>query len=395
MKTQLLDQTLGDIFEEDGFNILDNSTEIDSSIDEDNTPGTINISGIDLNSLVKFPEVIEFSNLQDIKSSEKDINNLINSNEDHVIKEFQPKEVIKQNETAWGESLNKKVTIPMKKPTSTTRSGPFKPNNSLFKSKSVSIRNPRKSLSRQSSAISQNSNLSQNYSQEALPDLETILTQKASKLASEVAAIPSVSASLPKTKEVLKEIDIGWLDRTSVENGLSVNNVKSRTLTTKPKTYGLGNIDIEKLKRLTSVKEDEPENPMVDEIAQYVPETNAQDDDADEVVEESDNDEETYRQSAKRRRVMPSNTTIAISVPKDPIENETPFEEEVQKKPLTDVKKKDKMKRNRLGSTSDENYDSSSETNHKPRRRPNKKKSRAGRKPVQKKASNIKRGKVS
>lgn len=395
MKTQLLDQTLGDIFEEDGFNILDNSTEIDSSIDEDITPGTINISGIDLDSLVSVPQVIEFSNLKDIKASEKDIHNLVNTDEYHVIKEFEPKEVIKQNETAWGENLNKKVTIPTKQPTSFTRSGPFKPNSSLFKSRSVSIRNPRKSLCRQSSTMSQDSNLSLNlsYSQEVLPDLETILTQKASKQA-EVTAIPSVSTSLPKTKEVLKEVDIGWLERTSVENGLSINNVKNRTSTVKPKTYGLGNIDIEKLKRLTSVKEDKPENPMVDEILEYVPDTNIQDDD--EVVEGSDNDEESYRQSAKRRRV------ITTSVPKetatDHFENEIKFEEEVTiKQQLTGVKKKDTRKQNRVGSTSDENYDSSSETNHKSERRPNPKITRTGRKPVKKKASNltkVKRGKV-
>lgn len=407
MKTQLLDQTLGDIFEEDGFDILENSNEIDSSIDEDNTAcNSINISGIDLDSLVNSTRN-EFSNLQHIKENKLEVNNIVNTDENHVIKQFEPKAVIKQNETAWGESLNNKINIPIKKPKSPTRSGAFKPNGILFKSQSISIRNPRKSLSRQNSEMSQGSNLSQNsgFSQEVLPDLETILTQKASKQA-EVSAITSVVTAPLTSKAVLNEIDIGWLNRTTAEDGLLVNNnMKIRNSQAKPKTFGLGNIDLEKLKRLNSVKEDKiidkskTTNIIVDEISEYVPE-NKKDDDADEVVEESDNEEDSYRQSAKRRRVLPSNSVLSISAKKEPvttdIRNEIPFHEDdkVKEKKSTEVAKKPKRKRNSVESSSNED----SEADSKPQRKSNSKNRKTAVKTLKKKtvrASRAKKEKVS
>lgn len=401
MKTQLLDQTLGDIFEEDGFNILDNSK--DSSIEEeDNT--TINISGINLDSLVNASRSNGFSNIQDIKDNGDDINNIVNVHENHVIKEFEPKEVFKQNESAWGDSLNKKAPILIKKPKSPVKvNSSFKPNGNLFKSQSFSKRNPRKSLSRQNSEISQGSNLSQNsgLSQEVLPDLETILSQKAREQ-TEVPAISSVSTGLQKNKDVLKEIDIGWLDRTSAENSLSTTHSRISRLPApvKNKSFGLGNIDIDKLKRLTTTgKEtisdvnvtilDEKEQ-IVDEIAEYVPTNNADDDDADEVVEESDNEEVSYRQAAKRRRVMPLKSVTKVEdVKEEKVEVKvaaTTTDENIEVPKTKTVKKVEKRKRKVLESSSEENFSGSDSDSKSPTKKRNAKARKTGAKPNAKKA---------
>lgn len=307
MKSQLLDQTLGDIFEEDGFNILDNSNEIDTSIEEDVDGKTINISGINLDSLVdtsKAKDVI-FSNVKELRENNSDVTNIVNENENHVIKDFEPLEVSKQNENAWGNELNKKPNVIQKKVKAPVSSSSFKPTQTLFKSQSFSKRNPRKSFSRQNSETSQGSNLSQNSSllTEVIPDLEIILSQKARDQI-DATPIPSISVSLQKHKEVNKEIDIGWLNRTSAENGIAVP--KPRFQSYKNKTFGLGNIDLNKINKITSENVGLPDGSAVDEIDE--PDNIINEDD--EVVAESDNEEGNYRQPTKRRRIMPQTLEI-------------------------------------------------------------------------------------
>lgn len=359
MKTNLLDNTLGNIFEEDGFNILDNSNEIDSFLDDDidRAGTTINISGIDLDSLVKGSNCKEFSNLQDIKNNQKNTFSLVNTNENNIIKNFEPKEVIKQNETARGENLNKKKDIPPIKESSTKSSSLFKRTGIAFNNQTFSIRNPRKPLSRKSSEMSQNSNLLQNSSksQLILPDLETILIQKAKRRA-ELSAEPSVSTTLPNSKTVLKEIDIGWLERASVENGISANNVSIRPANTAPKTYGLGNIDLTKLKRLSNVKENnvDIETLVADKIEVCTSENNDNKKyEEDEVVAESDNDEDIYRQSLKRRKVLQSNTTTTNDLVIDNISKQHDLK-------VNELCTETKIKTKKIykESSSDENFDS-------------------------------------
>lgn len=310
MKTQLLDKTLGDIFVDDGFNILDNSNETDLN---ENTSSGIDISGINLDNLAN---VCQFSNIQDI-SCRRD-----NEQEDSVFSANKnlDQEIIKQNKTAWGDNLNKKVNVQkVTQRKSPTRSSSFKSNDSLFKSQTFSIRNPRKSLLKSNSQI--NLSHKSELAHEFLPDLETVLSQKAREHA-EVSTFPS-STAVQKTKEVSKEVDMGWLERTSSENGLLVLNnqiKKSNTLHETPKQFGLENIDMEKLKRLASAKETKIYKVDKDskDAPQYFEQT---EDDANEFVGESDNEDETYRQLAKRRKLLPLINPIHDTEKKIPLED--------------------------------------------------------------------------
>lgn len=402
MKSQLLDKTLGDIFDDDGFNILENSNEIDTSMEDDFSGNTPNISGINLESLVKNSESKVFSNIDEIQQKDQDISNITNIDEGHVIKEFVPKETSKQNETAWGQTLTKKVPVKPKKENSPIKSNStFKPSGSLFKSQSFSKRNPRKSLMRQSSEASQG-NFSQTSadSQDVLPDLETILSQKAKEQLE--SASQSVTLSIPQnlqmSNQISKDIDIGWLNRISEENGVLIKT--DSNISGKKSTFGLSNIDLNKIKKIPETEEISKKidvSQKVDMIGEIEPDLEIVSNGEDEVVAESDNEEGTYRQAAKRRRILPQKSESHSIVEKENKTNED--EDEILKANSLklDLSTKPVKKRKRkFSESSTENYISGSDSDFDSKKSQRAKTRKTGPKEGQKKRTQtVKEKKVS
>lgn len=230
-KSSFLENTLSQVIDDDGFDLpmeSDQSLQLDSSFSL---------------SLLETQEdsssfLSSFSNLDEVQSSS--LINLRNADENHVIKEFEAEEANAINENSWGTNLNKKSKKSVKQ---------LQPSNSqtlrksmtekLFQMSSFTKRNPRKSLSRNNlqSSGSQSSLLSTSLDtpKETLPDLETILAQKAlQEKANDLIKIPT-SSNL--------KLDRGWLNRCNEKEGNEKIDV-TVTSPTEPKQFGLSNITI-------------------------------------------------------------------------------------------------------------------------------------------------------
>lgn len=359
LKTSFLEDTLNDVLSDDGFDVLEMSQcaggggDLDISLTESINGGPQ--IPLDISKLVETPdEHLEaencngFSNLQEITET-RCLTNFVNKIENHVLKEFEAVEVLPLNDKAWGAKVTMKPEIIEKKnlPPKSLKNN-F--NQKLFQNSSFSKRNPRKSLSRSVLDQSARSNTSQindnlnSTNKEVLPDLETILLQKAKEqqAAAIIAANPLLAVE--KTTESIKtHIDEGWLERNAAQNGIKTNVSKAQTIrqtqenhqTTpnRKSTYGLSNMDVSKFQH-TPVNETatqlEPatvatptaelnlENIVTAKAASPIKDLTLQkskksvkkskDSDSDSVVDDSEGETESqeYRHIVKRRRLMPS-----------------------------------------------------------------------------------------
>lgn len=374
LKTSFLEDTLNDVLSDDGFDVLEMSQregELDISLTEDSINGGPKLP-LDISSLVEADHQhqensVGFSNVHEL--SDVALNaNVVKFNENRVLKEFEAVEELDLNKNAWGDKVSMKT-----KPQTTKKDTPrrsFKPNfnDKLFNNSSFSKRNPRKSVSKstldtslrsnQNSSINDTLNMSKT---EVLPDLETILLQKAKeqqKAAANISANPLLV--IDKSKEVIKtHLDEGWLERNAMQNGLASKIINksiqkeqnnNQLTPSRKSSYGLSNIDVSKLQTLSATNKPEetlavetnyetsdnlggnlidenPTGPQEDHVEEMLvknineskkkPNKPKKDSDSDSVVDDSeeDNEPQEYRHIVKRRKIMP--TTSPKIEPKD------------------------------------------------------------------------------
>lgn len=357
LKTSFLEDTLNDVLSDDGFDILEMSQmsqrdgDLDVSLNESINGGPelpLDISGL-VGTGNQQDNPIGFSNVHELPEGTL---TLASSNGNHILKNFEPDEELDSNKKAWSAKVSKKSVVIEKKDTSLSVKPNF--NQKLFQNASFSKRNPRKSLSRSTldtSARSVQSTLNDSLgpTKEVLPDLETILLQKAK----EQQTIPAINANntltTEKSQESLKtQVDAGWLSRNSAQNEIETKapkksaknadvNYQNKLATGRKSTYGLSNLDVSKINRAavneTKIEDNHPISQMVETKIQHVPTALITSDvhqsqevplensdvhrntsnivkesDSDSVVGDSEDEKESqeYRHIAKRRRVIPS-----------------------------------------------------------------------------------------
>lgn len=251
-KSSFLDNTLSQLIDDDGFELpldSDQSLTLDS---------TFSLSFVDTpDDSSSF--LSNFSNLDEVESSS--LVNIRNVDENHVIKNFQAEEVNAINENSWGTNLNKKpqATKVNQLRSSNSQSIRQSMTEKLFPMSNFTKRNPRKSLSRNnlqsSSSLSSSLSTSLDTTRETLPDLETILAQKAlQEKAKEVKKIPKPSTL---------NIDKGWLSRCD-DSGDTKIDVSSKSLSpAEPKQYGLSNINPQIYAKCTYDRNDQSDDDEV------------------------------------------------------------------------------------------------------------------------------------
>ncbi|XP_055373267.1 ATP-dependent DNA helicase Q4 [Condylostylus longicornis] len=313
LKTTFLENTLGDILSDDGFDVFET---------ENSQPDIAETSGYDFSKIFlpsgqSFLESNENISLNSNNSENKEINNTNLINEEQSFVAAGESEL---NKKAWvGVSKSKSLNEVKKSPTKEVAISRVKSslNTKLFESsKSFSKRNPRKSLSRlsntnlSSSLSSINDQLNRNKCEETLPDLETILTQKAKEQKSPLqnAAVGFLSA---KPKEVSINVDKNWLERCSKES-LSIENTNpanttSATSTNENKTFGISNLNLMRTKNYASDIPIIRENSAINEECKNSNNIYELGNDSDEVISNSEEEidkVDTYRHIAKRRRIL-------------------------------------------------------------------------------------------
>ncbi|XP_073843729.1 recQ4 helicase [Musca autumnalis] len=358
LKTSFLEDTLNDVLSDDGFDVLEMSQmsqtngDLDISLNEESINGGPKLP-LDISALVDSQpgdhqeNCNGFSNVQDIPNSAPVFT------EPRVLKEFEAVEELDLNKKAWGAKVSMKQAVPEPIEKKDTPRRSLKPNLTakLFNNSSFSKRNPRKSVSKSNLDNSlrnnnNNSTLSDTLTstKDVLPDLETILLQKAK----EQQTVQNINAnpllSVDKNRDGLKtQVDEGWLERNAQQNGITrkplrkpINIEQNNNLPTPPRksTYGLSNIDVSKL-QTTGDNHAEPPKPdlestettvsnghdSLEDTPHYqempVEEPNRKpskkpskvsDSDSDSVVGDSEDEVEPpeYRHIVKRRRIVPS-----------------------------------------------------------------------------------------
>ncbi|XP_013112957.2 uncharacterized protein LOC106091083 [Stomoxys calcitrans] len=388
LKTTFLEDTLNDVLSDDGFDVLEMSQlsqregDLDISLTEDSINGGPKLP-IDISSLVAAQEdlantfkpndhSVAFSNVHQLPedASVFSTTNVPNSNENRVLKEFEAVEEIDLNKNAWGTKVSMKPSAKVKKEDEATRRS-LKPNfnEKLFNNSSFSKRNPRKSVSKSSlenSLRGTQSSLSNSLitTKEILPDLETILLQKAKEQQAAATINANPLLAVDKSSDMVKtQVDEGWLERNAVQIGLeprpsnSVKKVidhsqKAQSTPPRKSTYGLSNIDITKLQTSVELRRDDSKgtefNPEIDTSSGLTSEnptikpsnevttkskkrqTKMKDSDSDSMVgdSEEENESQEYRHIVKRRRVVSStspkeqNKDIASEQTSQPLKTE-------------------------------------------------------------------------
>ncbi|XP_067643229.1 uncharacterized protein RecQ4 isoform X2 [Eurosta solidaginis] len=334
LKTSFLEDTLNDVLDDDGFNILEISQAENSAPTELCQDESLNISS----SIAALVDGTTSSNItkksdQSDDSSSKSKVVRYTDFEEKVLKEFDAVEYCQLNEEAWGPEVSNnqvdKVSGKKQNDLSALKNK-YKSNVSakLFKSSSFFKRNPRKSLSRDNSETSaltvrQESAPGMLGKYEALPDLETILVQKAKEQQS-LAVLTTNPLLAVKEPSTQIKVDAGWLNRNTIDDGIqgdivvatqsikSCNSILSRTPIT-DKRFGLTNITVKQLEPLSDVtKAKSEENINLNSKKQVLefPEENTTkltvNEDSDSVVSDSagEDQEETCKHVAKRRRIL-------------------------------------------------------------------------------------------
>ncbi|KAH8305279.1 hypothetical protein KR018_010320 [Drosophila ironensis] len=339
LKTSFLEETLNDVLSEDGYDVLEMSQD----------PGDISVSGApqlpsNIAALVE-PPPENFSNLQDLPNPQA-LSNLVQRDENHVIRQFEAVEELPINRNAWGSSVSstsKAAAAPLTPSLSAPVGKSLKSAVSLKPSLSAKLfessrgfakRNPRKPLSRSTSNVS-NVSLSAGPANpvEELVDFETLLRRKAQEhkekelqqqLLQQQQGLP---ANLGKESVLKTQVDEGWLQRNTKENTLESNlQLEPNNNAAPPKkvNFGLANLDLSKLKPAVKEEKDkEAEETIVTKEppkkATPVKQESDSESNSDSEVPESDEEPEAqeYRQLAKRRRIMPTEaaTETATAAP--------------------------------------------------------------------------------
>uniref|UniRef100_A0A0A1WHM7 ATP-dependent DNA helicase Q4 n=1 Tax=Zeugodacus cucurbitae TaxID=28588 RepID=A0A0A1WHM7_ZEUCU len=334
LKTSLLEDTLNDVLDDDGFSVL----EISQSQNELETNGESSKMSSSIAALVG--DASSSNLLDDLQTptETKTLHKGVTYADfaDKVVKEFDAVEFCELNEKAWGpdqniqaskaeESVDKspKEQGALKKPFTSSLCA------KLLKGSSFSKRNPRKSLSRANSDVTQlsrqDSLCNTSLQAEVLPDLETILIQKAKEQQS-LAAVAVNPLLTGKDSTTQINIDAGWLNRNTIDEGLK-GGVEIKTQTVKPlsqtptveKRFGLSNINVKTVVPLNitnNIKHEETLKTNVVETKSASANNinletsaivnDAVNGDSDSVVSDSGGEEaeQAYVHVAKRRRVL-------------------------------------------------------------------------------------------
>lgn len=281
LKTSFLEETLSDALDEDSFDlsILESSSQTESrmssSFSELSTPDVSALTNE--NSIILPINNSGCSNSNDVLMSKGHC-------ESRCSKEFDAEITSTVNENAWNE-LPKNSSVA--KESSSSSSGGANSStlrkslsNKLFRNSSFLMRNPRKSLSKNSLTSNSQSSLSSSQAsqrKDSFPDLETILSQKSkqqkenddneeqSQLQTSQAApldVKTITASAT-TISTVKYLDDKWLKRCNQANSITVddyddinfNSTESNepscskeaeaaaTAADKPKVFGISNIN--------------------------------------------------------------------------------------------------------------------------------------------------------
>lgn len=343
LKSSFLEDTLSEIFDEDGFDIPMESSQQDYSasqfLHQSTLIGTDDSFETSINDIISTDSLPStslstFSNLSEINPIE--LINLRNTDSKHVINEFESVRIEPQNEKAWGKHLNKKVSASASsEPTSKSASQEVRRSvtEKLFRNASFTARNPRKALSRNNS---QNiSSLSQSsIGKEMLPDLETILIEKALRQL-EADKQNEVQNLAKPVLLSMRSVDQGWLERHNDSSVLTSDPISTdftaNTSVTEsqptPRSYGLSNIDSFALEKATflataAAKIDRSSSSLG--LSKLVLETdhiyaeNTNDDDDDGVIENSEDESEkpqpgTFRHILKKRKVETNNISSTVN----------------------------------------------------------------------------------
>lgn len=281
LKTNQLAKTLGDVLEDDDFDLslLESSSQLDSSLSTSllgiQTPDVTQLTSDDSAILTNHSTTI-VSPVEIVISASQPIplaKSVSSMNFDACITEFEAEKLDSFNENAWGRELNRTKSIPNERPDDSKA----KANNSagslrktmsdkLFRNSSFVKRNPRKSLSRTSLTGSQLSLGSGNSSQrETLPDLETILSQKSMQmkecdinasqdpLIDQSVVASGMNVGCKTNSNLINSIDYDWLNRCNQNNTLNESDTlptTSQSMPTTNSTYGLSNINANVLQTL-------------------------------------------------------------------------------------------------------------------------------------------------
>lgn len=352
LKTSFLEDTLNDVLSDDGFDVLDISQK-EGDLDES---ATESINGgpqlpLDITKLIEQQQQERVAGTQDIKNDSTNgleapgssvLTNLTNN---AVLRDFEPTEQLALNDKAWGPTVTKK---PAEKEIKKIIRKSLKPNfkEKLFENTSFSKRNPRKSLSK--SALDNsirgsqtNLNESSNANKEVLPDLETILLQKAKEQQSAAVIAINPLLTIEKSNENIKtQVDEGWLERNAAQNGIKnritldkkihkMEGNDSQILSKKKSVYGLSNLDVSKFlshsveeqsltnfaindqNENTESKTVEPVTLGENTVENTIPQKKSfkfEESNSDSVVDDSEEEKESqeYRHIVKRRRVINS-----------------------------------------------------------------------------------------
>ncbi|KAG4075057.1 hypothetical protein HA402_008122 [Bradysia odoriphaga] len=237
-KSSVLDNTLSQLIDDDGFDL---PLESDQSLTLDSTFSLSFVDTPDDSSSF----LSNFSNLDEIQSS---------STGQYT------EQVSAVNENSWGTNLNKKPPKAKANQLRSSNSQSIRQSmtEKLFPMSNFTKRNPRKSISRNnlqsSSSLSSSFSTSLDTTRETLPDLETILAQKAlQEKAKEVIKVPRASNL---------NVDKGWLSRCD-ESGDTKMDISSES-PAEPKQYGLSNITPQIYAKCTYDKNDHSDDDVIE-----------------------------------------------------------------------------------------------------------------------------------
>lgn len=250
-KSSFLENTLSQLIDDDGFELPSDQSLVDSNFSL---------------SFVDTPEetssfLSNFSNLDDVQSTS--LINIRNVDENHVIKEFEAEEPNAINENAWGTNLNKKPKKTTVKQLQSSNSQILRQSmtDKMFQMSSFTKRNPRKSMSRNnlqsSGSLSSSFSTSLDSTRETLPDLETILAQKALQ----EKAKDLIKITKPKPSNL--NFDKGWLNRCDENGGTEISNVSVES-PVESTQYGLSNITPQVYAKCTYDKNDLSEDEVIE-----------------------------------------------------------------------------------------------------------------------------------
>lgn len=253
-KSSFLENTLSQLIDDDGFDLpleSDQSFALDSnfSLSFVDTPD-------DSSSFLS-----GFSNLDDVPSSS--LINIRNVDDNHVIKEFEAEEVNAINANAWGTKLNKKPKKAAVNQLQSSNSQSLRQSmtEKLFQMTNFTKRNPRKSISRNnlqsSGSMSSSFSTSLDTTKETLPDLETILAEKALQ----EKAKDLLKITKPKPSNL--NFDKGWLNRCDENGGTNSADI-SMDSPAESKQYGLSNITPQVYAKCTYDRNDQSDDEVIE-----------------------------------------------------------------------------------------------------------------------------------